>query len=169
MITQAIKNWLHGLFAWWPWKKSPQITYTPTISPLNKGLPQGPASRSTIDGIAPQAGITPRLSTIEEWPERVVQPQTYFPDASTPHPERPLLPPPPPSPSPSDEQSERKQAGDHKGPPLQEPPPAAKEPVRSLPPTTEQQLEFLHYLVKRGIVNEGFEQGKEPEQYRRNK
>jgi hypothetical protein len=34
-------------------------------------------------------------------------------------------------------------------------------------PTPEQQLEFLHYLVKRGIVNEGFEEGKIPEQYRR--
>ncbi|HZU65793.1 MAG TPA: hypothetical protein VFA09_00820 [Ktedonobacteraceae bacterium] len=166
MITQAIKNWLRGLFAWWPWKKSPQITYTPAISPLNKGLSQGSASRSAIDGFAPQAGITPRLSTVEEWPERVVQPQTYFPDAST-HPERPLLPAPPPSPS--NEQPEKKQAGDHKDTPLHESPPAAKEPARPIPPTPEQQLEFLQYLVKRGIVNEGFDEGKEPEQYRRNK
>ncbi len=157
MITQAIKDWLRGIFAWWPWKKSPQITYTHAVSPLNKGLSQGPASRTTIDGFVPQAGITPRLSTIEEWPERVVQPQAHVPDAST-HPERPLLPPPPAPPS--GEQPENKQT------PANEPSPTAKEPAQSIPPTPEQQLEFLHYLVKRGIVNEGFEEGKEPEQYR---
>ncbi len=33
--------------------------------------------------------------------------------------------------------------------------------------STEQHLAFLHYLVQRGIVNEGFEEGQEPEQYRR--
>jgi hypothetical protein len=34
-------------------------------------------------------------------------------------------------------------------------------------PTPEQQLEFMHYLVKRGIVNEGFTEGQVPEQYRK--
>jgi len=33
-------------------------------------------------------------------------------------------------------------------------------------PTPEQKLEFLHYLVKRGIVNEGFAEGQIPKQYR---
>ena len=158
MITQAIKSWLRKVFAWWPWKKSPQITYSPVVSPLNKGLAQGAAARSTIEGVAPQAGITPRLSTIEEWPERVSQPQTHFPDASPPT-ERPLLPPP--STPPPVEPVEDKQTLE------KEPPPAPKEPVRAVPPTPEQQLEFLHYLVQRGIVNEGFEAGQEPEQYRR--
>jgi hypothetical protein len=30
----------------------------------------------------------------------------------------------------------------------------------------EQHLTFLHYLVKRGVYNEGFAEGQEPEQYR---
>ena len=34
-------------------------------------------------------------------------------------------------------------------------------------PTFEQQLAFLHYLVKRGLVNEGFTEGQVPKQYRR--
>jgi len=34
-------------------------------------------------------------------------------------------------------------------------------------PTFEQQLAFLHYLVKRGLVNEGFAEGQVPKQYRR--
>jgi hypothetical protein len=33
------------------------------------------------------------------------------------------------------------------------------------PPTPEQKLEFLHYLVRRGIVNEGFTEGRIPKQY----
>ena len=28
-LTQAIKNWLHKMFAWWPWKQSTQIEYSP--------------------------------------------------------------------------------------------------------------------------------------------
>ena len=34
-------------------------------------------------------------------------------------------------------------------------------------PTFEQQLAFLQYLVKRGMVNEGFSEGQVPKQYRR--
>jgi hypothetical protein len=158
MITQAIKNWLRKMFAWWPWKQSSHITYFHAVGSLNKGLSQETASRSTIDGVAPQAGITPRLSTIEEWPERVVQPQPQFPNASE-HAERPLLPPPPALPP--TEQPEDKQM------PERESTAATKEPAHDVPSTPERQLEFLEYLVRRGIVNEGFEEGKEPEQYRK--
>jgi hypothetical protein len=45
--------------------------------------------------------------------------------------------------------------------------PTTPAPTLGSAPTPEQQLEFLHYLVKRGIVNEGFEEGKIPKQYRR--
>jgi len=45
--------------------------------------------------------------------------------------------------------------------------PSLLAPIPGRAPTPEQQLEFLHYLVKRGIVNEGFEEGKIPEQYRK--
>jgi hypothetical protein len=34
--------------------------------------------------------------------------------------------------------------------------------------TEEQHLTFLRYLVKRGVYNEGFTQGQEPEQYNKN-
>ena len=158
MITQAIKGWLRRMFAWWPWKQSPSIPYSHVVSPLSKGFSQESAPRSTIDGVAPQAGITPRLSTIEEWPKRVDQPQPYFPEAGEPA-ERPLLPPPPSVP-PTAEPVEEKQGTDT------ESIAGAKEAARMQPPSPEQQLEFLQYLVRRGIVNEGFEKGNEPEQYR---
>jgi len=159
MITQAIKGWLRKIFAWWPWKESSSITYSHIVSPLRKGFSQESASRSTIDGVAPQAGITPRLSTIEEWPERVVQPEPYFPDAS----EHAEIPPLPllPSASPPAEPPENMRA------PTTESIPGVRDPARAIPPAPEQQLEFLQYLVRRGIVNEGFEEGQEPEQYRK--
>jgi hypothetical protein len=159
MITQAIKSWLRKMFAWWPWKESSSITYFHAVSPLPKGFSQGPASRSAIDGVAPQAGITPRLSTIEELPGRVVQPQPHFPDASE-HAESPLLPLPPSAPAPAEPPEDKRV-------PTTESIPGAREPARAIPPVLEQQLEFLQYLVRRGIVNEGFEDGQEPEQYRR--
>jgi hypothetical protein len=159
MITQSIKSWLRKMFAWWPWKESSSITYFHAVSPLPKGFSQGPASRSTIDGVAPQAGITPRLSTIEEWPERVVQPQPHFPEASE-HAETPLLPLPPSAFSPA-EPSEDEQASSTDSIP------GSRDSAPAIPPVAEQQLEFLQYLVRRGIVNEGFEDGQEPEQYRR--
>jgi hypothetical protein len=37
----------------------------------------------------------------------------------------------------------------------------------TISPAPEKHLEFLHYLVKRGIVNEGFAEGKVPDQYKR--
>ena len=39
----------------------------------------------------------------------------------------------------------------------------------TLSPTVENQLEFLQYLVRRGLVNEGFAKGQEPEQYTKKK
>jgi hypothetical protein len=159
MITQAIKGWLRKMFAWWPWKQSSSITYSHAVSSLSKGFSQEAAPRSTIDGVAPQAGITPRLSTIEEeWPVHVDQPQPYFPETGEPA-ERPLLPLPPSAPLPV-ELPEEKQGADT------ESVAGAREAARMQPPAPEQQLEFLQYLVRRGIVNEGFEKGDEPEQYR---
>ncbi len=49
--------------------------------------------------------------------------------------------------------------------PPDEAPKLAPEQAAS-PPTSEQQLEFLHYLVRRGTFNEGFADGQLPEQYR---
>ncbi|HYX49359.1 MAG TPA: hypothetical protein VE843_06425, partial [Ktedonobacteraceae bacterium] len=68
-LTQAITNWLHKMFAWWPWKQSTQIEYSPYAGSINKGTTQEAVSKSMNDGIASQTGITPRLSTIQEWHE----------------------------------------------------------------------------------------------------
>ena len=160
MITQTIKNWLRKLFAWWPWKEPADPEYSPVTSTLNIGTPPGSASRSVIDGVAPQTGMTPRLSTMEDWPERVAQPG-FLPASE--RLETPLSLPPPPPPSPPIVETVREtplpvNSGD---------PPALVDPSPSSTPTAQQQLEFLHYLVKRGIVNEGFEEGHVPEQYRR--
>ena len=125
-FTHAIKNWLHKMFAWWPWKQSTQIEYSPYANSLNKGTTQETMSKSLIDGIVPQTGNVPRLSTIQEWPERVVQTdvtaKNEFPEA---------LPP--------------GSSGDETPTGVQ------------TSPSTQQRLEFLQYLIKRGTVNEGSE------------
>lgn len=81
----------------------------------------------------PQASMTPRLSTIEERPERAISAPNDM--AETPLP-----------------------------PSLRSPVDIATEPGKenaspAVPstPTPQQRLEFLQYLVKRGLVNEGFE------------
>lgn len=127
-FKQTIKNWLHNMFAWWPWKQSTQIAYSHPANPLNKGATQETVSKSTMDGIAPQTGFAPRLSTIEEWPERVVQsdvtPASEFVETPS--------------------QSSTPSTG-------------RETTSASTSPTPQQRMEFLHYLIQRGIVNEGFE------------
>ena len=92
-------------------------------------------ARSAIDG------VFPRRSTIEEWPERIVQPSPPLLEERT-EITFPSLPPP------------------------------ATEKVKEIhdispTPGAERQLEFLRYLVKRGILNEGFAEGTVPDQYRK--
>ena len=105
------------------------MEYKHASGPLSQGTAEG-VSLSTIDGTAPQTSVTPRLSTIEERPERILQ--TPFPAASD------LSLPPP---------------ADIPGEPIKE----EISPAVPSAPTPEQRLEFMRYLVKRGIVNEGFE------------
>ena len=138
-LTHAIKNWLHKMFAWWPWKQSTQIEYSPFANSINKGTTQETLSKSMTDSIAPQTGIVPRLSTIQEWPERVVQTDVT---AKNELPE--TLPPG----SSGDEEPIKKSAM-----PVDETPTGVQ-----TSPSTQQRLEFLQYLVKRGIVNEGSEE-----------
>ena len=137
-LTQAITNLLHKMFAWWPWKKSTQIEYAPYSNPTNTGTAQEALSKSLNDGIASQTGITPRLSTIQEWPERVVQTEVT---AKNELPETPSLG------LPGDGEPMKKSAM-----------PADETPTgMQTSPSTQQRLEFLQYLIKRGIVNEGVE------------
>jgi len=136
-LTQAITNWLHKMFAWWPWKQSTQFEYSPYA--INKGTTQESLSKSMTDGIAPQTGIVPRLSTIQEWPERVVQTDVT---AKNELPETPSLG------SSGDGEPMKKSAT-----PKDETPAGMQ-----TSPSTQQRLEFLQYLIKRGIVNEGVEE-----------
>jgi hypothetical protein len=120
----------------------------------------------TGDSVTPHSGGAPliigqgetsqtSLSTIDEWPERIVQaspPSIEKVDQSQP----PALLPTAPSDS---------------SPMIVE---STSENVESLfiesphlPPTPEKKLEFLQYLVKRGIVNEGFAGDQIPEQYKK--
>ena len=138
-LTQAITSWLHKMFAWWPWKKSTQIEYSPYASSLNKGTTQETLSKSATDGIVPQTGITPRLSTIQEWPERVVQTDITAKNELT-------------------EASSLASSGN--GEPMKKSATPADETPAGVQtsPSTQQRLEFLQYLIKRGIVNEGVEE-----------
>jgi hypothetical protein len=135
-LTQAITNWLHKMFAWWPWKKSTQIEYSPYSGSINTGATQETLSKSMNDGITPQTGITPRLSTIQEWPERVVKTDVTAKNE---------LPESLPPGSSGDEEPIKKTAMPVDGTPT----------GMQTPLSTQQRLEFLQYLVKRGIVNEG--------------
>jgi hypothetical protein len=139
MLTQTIKNWLHKMFAWWPWKPSTEIEYSHAGNPLNKGTTQETVPVSTNDGVAPPAGIAPRLSTIEEWPERVVQ--SDFPVAN-----EFTETPPRSSPSPGETTLDSITSTEVPSTGVQ------------ASPSPQQRLEFLQYLIKRGIVNEGFEE-----------
>ena len=155
MITQSIKQWLNKLFAWWPWRGSLETSYTQAVSNLNTGVTQESMLRTTVDGPLPQTGTTsvaveqgrdeeiPESSrpTTEERPEKVVS--SHSPLAE----EKPgtILRPPP--------VEATKETGK-----AEVPPPS---------PTPEQKLAFLHYLVKRGIVNEGFSEGQVPRQYKK--
>ena len=133
-LTQAITSWFHKMFAWWPWRLSTQIEYAPHSSSLNTGSTQEANSKSIHEGITPQSGIASRTSTIQEWPERVDHPDV-------------------PAKNELSESSSSGPPGD--GESTKKPATPANET-----PTTQQRLEFLQYLVKRGIVNEGLDDDK---------
>jgi len=167
MITQAIKRWLNKLFGWLSWRNPPETDYAHVAGPLNKGITQESAGWPTSDGVAPQSGVAPLIlgqgetscSTIDEWPERTIQP----PPPATANEELPPAPPTPAQQPMTPPAENAKTAITH----FPEASPPAVPPPPSPAPTSEQKLEFLHFLVKRGIVNEGFAEGQVPEQYRK--
>jgi len=132
MITQAIRDWLHKMFAWWPWKQSPSSEYQHVASAVTSG----PAPETSLwiskDGTVPQAGATPRRFTLESRTERLAQPRAETSDA-------------PPISTPVAFLSTEMNADELEG-------------NSRNAPTPQQRLEFLRYLVQRGIVNEGFDQ-----------
>ena len=167
MITQAIKRWLNKLFGWLSWRKAPETEYARVGSSLNKGITQESVVWPTSDGAAPQSGVAPLIlgqgetscSTIDEWPERTIQP----PPPATAN-EEVQEAPPTPAQQPMTPPAESAKTAINNFPEASLP---AVQPLTPPAPSREQKLEFLHYLVKRGIVNEGFAEGQVPEQYRK--
>ncbi len=136
MITQ-MKRWLRNMFAWWPWKYSPPVAYNNVSGPLSAETPQEGVSYSALEGTTPQASIAPRRFTTEERPERIVQAHSPTTSDLTETPLPPSLRPP------VDISTE----------------PGKEDATPAVPstPSPQQRLEFLRYLVKRGIVNEGLD------------
>src|SRR5579863_5668766 len=128
MITQAIKRWLRNVFAWWPWKHTSPEAYRQASGPLGMNTSQEGISRSAVEGTASQTSITPRLSTIEERPKNTI---STLNSASNDIAETPLSP------------SLRSLADSATEP--------GKDDASSVP-TPQQRLEFLRYLVERGII-----------------
>jgi hypothetical protein len=158
MFAESIRRWLHKLFAWWPWKWSPESDYADTPNTLNKGSTQESLLRTTVDGPIPQSGTT---SVVVEHAE--AKPPAELNRPTTEERAERVASPPPQSPQSSPTSEERAD--------ISRPIPVEATQEKSLaaeavPPTPEQKLEFLRYLVRRGIVNEGFATGQVPEQYR---
>jgi hypothetical protein len=150
MITQSIKQWLNRLFAWLPWRRSTETGYTQAVSNLNSGVTQEPLLRSTVDGPLPQTGTT--SVAVDQGRDEEI----------------------PESSRPTTEERPEQVVSSH--PPLAEDTASPRHPSEALKesttvpppsPTPEQKLAFLQYLVKRGIVNEGFSEGQVPRQYKK--
>ena len=150
MITQTIKQWLNKLLAWWPWKQFPE-THSAHMVNLHQTTLQEKTWRTTADGPTPQPGITSvaveqaREDTTQATREEQVERASLAPSPLTD--EQANLPHPP--------SEATKDTAPSQG----------ESTSSSL--THEQQLTFLRYLVKRGLVNEGFSEGHVPEQYRK--
>ncbi|GAC1376059.1 MAG: hypothetical protein NVSMB44_44800 [Ktedonobacteraceae bacterium] len=157
MITQTLKRWLNKLFAWWPWGQSRHQDYARATNGLNRGTMQELVWRTSVDEYVPQPGIT--SVAVEQGV-----------DEATPELHRP-----------TDEHSERVSQSYQPASNEISPSPISQNTVAQEPssfptdsstsPSSEelQHLTFLHYLVRRGVYNEGFAEGQEPEQYKQNK
>jgi hypothetical protein len=151
MITQKLKLWLHKLFAWWPWSRSNHVDYSQATGSLNRGTTQELVWRTSVDGYIPQPGIS-SVAVEQEMNDSTLEPHR----------------------SPVDEYPERvsHQVEPDEAPPALSPQTNVVQEPSLLPAEItdaskgEQHLTFLRYLVKRGVYNEGFTQGQEPEQYK---
>lgn len=114
MLTQGIKRWLQGLFAWWPWRRGVESDYAQTSSHSNRGTSQEAMFRTVIDGPLTQPAQQNTITISIEPPG-----DEAFDDLSP---------------------SEHKDSSNDTSP--------------LTPPTTQQRLEFLRYLVQRGIVSD---------------
>ena len=153
MITQAIKRWLYKLFSWWPWKSTPSGDYAQIST--NNNLPSGQETvwRTVVEGPLPQAGVM--SVAVEQDEDDAILDAGWF-SSDTP-PER-LVQPSSTMATELDDLAQLSSVDDSD----------TSTGDASSTPTFEQQLAFLHYLVKRGLVNEGFPEGQVPRQYQNN-
>ena len=171
MLMQGIKRWLHSLFAWWPWKRAEGMNYEQTIGPLNRGTTSETLFRPAADGpFAQPTGqniITISIEPSEddddvEWPSFESRDSTA-----------PLTPPtsptffmPPVSPFPLEDDEaplsfrelyEHQQVAPISKASYGERKKADKQEAQMqhvFEPATQQRLEFLRYLIQRGIVSD---------------
>jgi hypothetical protein len=132
MLTQVIKGWFQKLFAWWPWKQSTPIEYQHVASVVTHGPTAETALWPKREETTSLSDATPCLSALEDQSERVTRPRA---EASDPH---PLA-------TPASLSNKDKESLEDSG------------EIPATDPTTQQRLQFLRYLVQRGIVNEGVE------------
>ena len=159
MITQTIKHWLSTLFAWWPWKRTATNAYAPASRVGAMGIPPEHPSSISGEGSLPQTGAR---SVVVEQSDNNAMPEATLPlrplsvehiDMVTQSPTLREVSSPPRLPQ--DEQTRENST-------LSE-----AQSGSEMTPALEQQLAFLSYLVSHGLINEGFEEGEVPEQYRK--
>lgn len=143
MITQGIKRWLQSLFAWWPWRHSSEDDYARTSGTLNKGATQETLFFTTGDGPhaqPAQPGITSvAVEPIEE--DAMLESGRLMSEEHSSSALNPIVEDSGTIPAPIIEENIK---------------PVQERNVQDIPaPTPQQRLEFLRYLVERGIVNEG--------------
>ncbi len=116
------------MFAWWPWKQPTFVEYQHVASATTGRAAPETSLWISQDETVPQAGASPRRFTLDSRAERLAQQRSEAPDAQP---------------------AAFLQPGAE----------ATNGPGEYFPhaPTHQQRLEFLRYLVQRGIVNEGFE------------
>jgi hypothetical protein len=156
MFTQTIKRWLNKLFAWWPWGRSSLSDYPQPVA-LNPTIMSEQVWRTTMDGPATQPGAA---SVAVE--HDLQEDKPAFPRPTTDERSGRLAS------SLSNELSSLSSGSPDSNSSAPSPPPST-EHLEHLSSAEQQQrrLEFLRYLVQRGIVNENFSDEQLPEQYRR--
>ncbi|WP_141727679.1 hypothetical protein [Thermogemmatispora onikobensis] len=192
MIARKLSQWLARLFAWWPGRKrrsqmvaaeasgaSSAHALTPRQPPL-PGTPTSTSPSAPASGLASQAGPSSRYSFLLEGQDLFLPPKLTAPPGALgglPSLDYSLYGFPSPLADPHRSLSERLR-WIWENDPFSSGEVSAEEETQtgaeggelgdSSPAALLQQrrLEFLRYLVKRGLVNEGFDQENLPEQYR---
>jgi hypothetical protein len=162
MITQTLTHWFRKLFAWWPWKRSTQVSYSQPVSGGNRNNVQESLCCTAVNSTEPTFPWTEGTSIALEQEiaddNSNASPHTIDQEPSNPSPTviRPSrttdrLPP---------LEIEQNEQNEQIMPSI-----LPDQPIDH--PHSEQRLAFLHYLVKQGVFNEGFPNGQEPDQYKR--